>query len=132
MATGPGGGGGRDAYGSGEDDGGVARRERSQLERRKSDGSTFHGGIDALTDVGLTYRASRELIVGRMKNMCAVRLEQKKFAASLEEEILQLEQGRVQGGVHGGVHIHYGEQSRPRPWQCPHSTQSILTAPTHT
>ena len=61
--------------------------------RLKKDGSSFVTGIAELTDIGLTHRGSREAIVGRMKDMCRVRQEQKRFADSLEEEIMQLEQG---------------------------------------
>ena len=40
--------------------------------------------IEELTDVGLMHRGSREAIVGRMRELCRVGQDQKKFAACLE------------------------------------------------
>jgi hypothetical protein len=81
------------AHGEGSDTGSFLHHPTSN--RLNKNGSTFSAGIDALTDIGLMHRGSREAIVGRMKDMCRVRQEQTKFAGSLEEEIMQLEQGEA-------------------------------------
>ena len=76
-------------------DGSPLQSNDNAPSRLKKDGSSFSAGINQLTDIGLMHRGSREAIVGRMRDMCRVRQEQKKFADSLEEEIMQLEQGGV-------------------------------------
>ena len=72
---------------------GGPRSPTSPDGRLKSDGSTFLGSIDALNELSLSLRGSREAIVGKMRELCKVRHEQKKFEATLEEEVRQLEQG---------------------------------------
>lgn len=100
-------------------DGSPLQNNDNAPSRLKKDGSSFSAGINELTDIGLIHRGSREAIVGRMRDMCRVRQEQKKFADSLEEEIMQLEQG---GGCGGGGG-----------WTCaPHTREKTThTFPTH-
>jgi hypothetical protein len=58
------------------------------VSRVHADGSQLNVAIAELTDVGLMHRGSREAVVRRMRELCRVGQDQKKFAACLEARLI--------------------------------------------